>query len=449
MIKMSQLKSDNNLENERNTFEKITHMPSPFINNFQDNKNQKKIELKKVKVILPNLSKSNILISNDRINIDDNSFTINNNKDINNTVLKNTPERNNIKIKKYLNLNKSVSFPSLNRQNILLNEKKINEYSSKKFLDFSSRNLSKSYNFKKNMLNNKIQQNKHLLKSSLSNNYIRLDKNLYRSQHIIFKKIKYDNSKTNKDLTKSTFQISKIKLNESISDKKLKLKTNLSYKNVGSTNFFRSDLSIIDIPKHSRFFKISQNNSVSARRVYNHYLRKSREEKITQPIKNYKRFFDDKSRSFLQKLSRIYCENKNFLSIVKELKDNNRLAYKKDFDIEEYQSTIIELMDQRVSQKYIFDLQNEYRALNKKLDGVIEPKGRFTLLAEKLRYNLPSYLLEKMRKLDKEAILSRMKYYNKFKYFRKGNKLRSRFNENSNDKNKNSLDNNKEKDDSI
>ena len=137
----------------------------------------------------------------------------------------------------------------------------------------------------------------------------------------------------------------------------------------------------------------------------------------------------------MEKLSRIYCENQNFLSIVKELKDNNKIAFKKDFNIEEYQSTIIELMDQRISQKYLLDLQNDYRALNKKLNGIIEPKGRFTILAEKLRYNLPSYLLEKMKQLDKETINSKMKYYNQFKNFKKGNKLISRFNDNSNSPN--------------
>ena len=88
-------------------------------------------------------------------------------------------------------------------------------------------------------------------------------------------------------------------------------------------------------------------------------------------------------------------------------------------------------MDQRVSQKYLLDLQNDYRALNKKLYGIIEPKGRFTILAEKLRYNLPSYLLEKMKKLDEDSIISKMKYYNQFKSFKKGNKLKCRFNDDS------------------
>ena len=39
----------------------------------------------------------------------------------------------------------------------------------------------------------------------------------------------------------------------------------------------------------------------------------------------------------MEKLSRIYYENKNFFAIIKEIKDNNKIAFKPDFDIEEYQ----------------------------------------------------------------------------------------------------------------
>ena len=62
-------------------------------------------------------------------------------------------------------------------------------------------------------------------------------------------------------------------------------------------------------------------------------------------------------------------------------------------------------MNQRLSQKHLLDLQNDHRVLNKKLNGIVEPKGRFTILADKLRYNLPLYLLEKLKQLDKDTIL--------------------------------------------
>ena len=93
-------------------------------------------------------------------------------------------------------------------------------------------------------------------------------------------------------------------------------------------------------------------------------------------------------------------------------------------------------MNQRLSQKHLLDLQNDYRVLNKKLNGIVEPKGRFTILAEKLRYNLPLYLLEKLKQLDKDSILTRMRYYNKFKKFKSENKLINRFEVNPNKRKK-------------
>lgn len=423
---MSELKIFNNTENDHNSYQKVTHLPNPTINdNMQGNLRKSEIKYpKRVKIILPNLSKSNILF-NRNINKDI-SHNLKNNKNefknINNkSIINYSSDRNTIKIPKRLHLNKSISFPSLKTPTII-NDKNINDYSSKRFLNFSINNNSLSV---KNIFNNNNQKNRQLIKSNLlSNKYIRLEKpNLFRDKIFDFNTHKNKdisksciNYKNAKDITTSTFKISKIKLNESGFDtsKERKKITALSGKNTGSKTFFRNDSTIIGIPKHSHFFKIAQKDNVTAKRIYKHYLRKSKGE-IIRPIRNYKRFFDDRSKTFMEKLSRIYCENKNFLGIIKEIKDNNKIAFKQDFNIEEYQSTIIELMDERVSQKYLFDLQNDYRALNKKLNGIIEPKGRFTILAEKLRYNLPLYLLEKMKQLDKQSILSRVKYYNKFK----------------------------------
>jgi hypothetical protein len=236
-------------------------------------------------------------------------------------------------------------------------------------------------------------------------------------------------STINQNLDNSTIKISKIKLNEIFPNKPRITKLNLNNgnsKNLHNRSIFRHNSTIIDLPNHSHFFKISQKDNISAKKIYKHYLNKSAGE-IVHPIRNYKRFFDNRSKTFLEKLSRIYCEDRNFLSSIKELKHNKKIAFKDDFNIEEYQSTLIELMDQRVSQKNLIDLQNDYKALNRKLYGLIEPKGRFTILAEKLRFNLPLYLLERFKQLDKESVLSRMRFYNKFKRFKNENKLVSRF----------------------
>ena len=164
-----------------------------------------------------------------------------------------------------------------------------------------------------------------------------------------------------------------------------------------------------------------------------------RASEITLPVNNFNIFFQDKTHTAKEKLKRIYCENKNFDALMRELKDNKKIAYKNDFDIEEYQNILLEILEKRVSQKNLINLQDEYRELNKKIFSVFEPKGRFTFLAEKLRYNLPSFLLEKFKQLDKDSIMNKMNYYNQFKYFKNDKKLEIKFGrqDDKNKKNKN------------
>ena len=401
----------------------------------KNNNIEKAYSSKKVKIILPNLSKNNVsnIINNQNVKKDNIS---------NNSINDSSYNRINIKVCK--SFIQKVSIPSLKKF-----DKNIKEY-SKKNINFSNRNLNKSVYLNKDNYN--IQKNRENIRNNLlSNRSVRFGetnffKNRYREPKVNQDKNILNLTNKNKDnenVTKSTFHISKIKLNDALKDNKLTQKLNISQscKNFRSLNYyFKHNSSIINLPnKHSNFFKLSQKDNVSARRIYRHYLKKSAKE-IIQPIKNYKKFFDDRNKNFFEKLSRIYCENQKYLSIIKEIKDNKKIAFKNDFNIEEYQSTIVELMDQRVSQKYLIDLQNEYRTLNKKIFGVIEPKGRFTILAEKLRYNLPLYLLERLKQLDKDTIISRMKYYNRFKKFKKENKLVSRFV--GNKKKNNSFNNN-------
>ena len=65
-------------------------------------------------------------------------------KNINNkSIINYLSDRNTIKIHKGLLLNKSISFPSLKNPN-LLKDKNINDYSSKRFLNFSNKNINNS-----------------------------------------------------------------------------------------------------------------------------------------------------------------------------------------------------------------------------------------------------------------------------------------------------------------
>ena len=331
-------------------------------------------------------------------------------------------------------LSKSTSFPNLMENNMKKYEKKIMNYSNKiqnnkqskenYFKNYASvRNINKANKIRNNFFAEHIKnidkellkrQNTKITKDSRNTKEksINLTKNTNTNDDIS----KEDKNASNFNKSKSTiFKISKINLSKypisKISEKKQKKTYNSS---------------LINIPKYSKFYHQSQKDSIGAHTIYNYYLNKSVPE-ITLPVKNYTKLFNDKKQTVMEKLKRIYCENKNFDSLMRELKDNHKLAYKNDFDIEEYQNTLLELLEKRVSQKHLIDLQDDYRDLNKKMFNVFEPKGRFTFLAEKLRYNLPSFLLEKMKQLDRDSILSKMKYYNQFKHFKKDKKLVIKF----------------------
>ena len=336
-------------------------------------------------------------------------------------------------------LNKSTSLPNLLEKNINKIEKKImNNSNNIKDNEQLKENYYKNYASMRNLNNtNKIRNNffadqiKHIDKDLFKRKNTKNTKDSRNSKEKSINLTKNTNTKDetskegktlkNFNQSKSTiFKISKIYL------KKKPDIYRISQSNRHNNNKNLNSSIVTTIPKYSKFFRQSQKDDIDAHTIYKYYLNKSSSE-ITYPVKNYKQLFNDKSHTVMEKLKRIYCENKNFDSILKEIKSNRKIAFKNDFDIEEYQNTLLEILEKRVSQKNLIDLQDDYRDLNKKIYNIFEPKGRFTFLAEKLRYNLPSFLIEKMKQLDKDSIISRMKYYNQFKHFKKDKKLVIKF----------------------
>ena len=336
------------------------------------------------------------------------------------------------------NLNKSTTFPYLKESEL----KKFEEKNSAKIASYSNRLLdNKSAKIKGNYINFMSMRNSGNQINKIKNNFFKDKIKQFKNSYL-----NRQNTKESKSSKEKTL-ISKLTKNTNTIDETSKETKNYNLNNSKSTIFKISkinlnkyrmsrinedqikkpyNLSASSIPKHSKFYRLSQKDSIGSHTIYKYYLNKSSSE-ITLPVKNYQKIFDSKNKSIHEKLKRIYCENKNFDSLMRELKDNRKLAYKDDFDIEEYQNTLLEILEKRISQKNLIDLQDDYRDLNKKLFNVFEPKGRYTFLAEKLRYNLPSFLLEKMKKLDQDSIINRMNYYNQFKQFKKDKKLVVKF----------------------
>ena len=404
------------------------------INNINDSLNKNTdidLDTKELKknLILPSLKRNYLTISTKQ----------NEKKIVFNSMKKYGQElKNSLNSKKKV-LNKSSSIPNL-RENELKTiktkyEGKIFNYSNRLLDNRSTKikgNYSKNYlsmrepnkinKIKKNFFEDKVKDFKKNINNRQNSKESRNSKGKKNSPNVT-KNSNDENSKEAKNLyhlnhsKSSIFKISKINLNKYPMSK-------INENPVRTKQTYMS--SIINIPKYSKFYHKSQKDSIGSHTIYKYYLNKSSSE-VTLPVQNYNRLFQDKKHTFIEKLKRIYCENPNFNALLKELKDNKKIAFKDDFDIEEYQNTLLEILEKRVSQKHLIDLQDDYRELNKKLFNVFEPKGRFTFLAEKLRYNLPSFLLEKMKQLDKDSIINRMKYYNQFKYFKNDKKLVIKF----------------------
>ena len=373
------------------------------------------------KISIPNIIKQNLILPN----LNSNYATLSTNNINENKIAFNPMKKYEQKnIDKTKHLNKSSSYKNLEERDL----KEYNEKYKGKILSNSNRVLNnESLKMKGSYINNNYQSMRNQ-KIKLKNNFFGDRIQQYKRALLNGQYSKNSNDKINLNITKnntntneenskdtknSIYKLSKINLN----------KYPMTRINNGQNNKNLKNSPYSKIHKHSKFFRQSKKKDISSQTIYKYYINKSSSEVIL-PVKNYDKLFDNKRTTVVEKLKRIYCENKNFDFIIQELKDNRKLAFKDDFDVEEYQNALLEILEKRISHKNLVNLQDDYRELNKKLYNVFEPKGRFTFLAEKLRYNLPSFLIEKLRQLDKDSIISRMNYYNQFKEFRKDNKLK-------------------------
>ena len=166
--------------------------------------------------------------------------------------------------------------------------------------------------------------------------------------------------------------------------------------------------------KFSKFFKISKNRNVSARNIYEYYISEDlKENNLDDPIDNFTKFVEKKYRNPNKKFNKLYGINKSYLIRLQEIKNNNSIAYKDDFNLQEYQKILCGMIRKRVRSDNIYILKEDYKKFNEKLNkGFLSHKGRFSQLAEKIRYNAPSYLVNKLKKLDEDKLKAKAKYFN-------------------------------------
>ena len=248
-------------------------------------------------------------------------------------ILNKSSSLQNLKEKEFNRIKEKYENKIMNYSNRLLENKnsKIKVNHLKNFV--SMREPNRTNKIKKSFFDDKIKHfekigiNRKNTKDSRNSKEKSINLNLTKNTNTNDETSKEAKSFNNFYNSKSTiYKISKIKLN------------NYPMSKINETQNKKRQAynpRVSSIPKHSPFFHQSQSDAVGTQTIYKYYLNKSSSD-ITLPVKNFNKLFRDKSHSVYEKLKRIYCENKNFEALIRELKDNRKLAFKDDFDIEEY-----------------------------------------------------------------------------------------------------------------
>ena len=165
----------------------------------------------------------------------------------------------------------------------------------------------------------------------------------------------------------------------------------------------------------SEFYKLSKNPDVSARNIYQHYILEEMKDEIPDTSKNFTKYILKKYKNPQNKLNELYGINEDNMRRIKEIKSNKMIALKSDFNVKEYQNILCGLIKKRCDNDSIVNLKKKYEQFNedtKNYKRNIKYKGRYTKLADKLRKNAPSYLINRLKQLDEENLILKAKYFN-------------------------------------
>ena len=155
------------------------------------------------------------------------------------------------------------------------------------------------------------------------------------------------------------------------------------------------------------FLLRSKEEKYTANDIIIHYLKENeRDNSKNIPFKNFKKYLQGIDYGkFNYDLKKIYGYSEKFLKRMEVIKKNNIIAYKKDFNIEDYQNTLLKILKERVSEKSYIKLQASYKQFNERNYGLLIPRGRYVSLAEKLKDFLSRDIYEKMKRTDRNYLL--------------------------------------------
>ena len=164
----------------------------------------------------------------------------------------------------------------------------------------------------------------------------------------------------------------------------------------------------------SEFYKISKNSDVSARSIYKHYILEEMKDETPDMSNNFTKYVLKKYKSPQIKLNHLYGINEDNLRRIREIKNNNAIALKSDFNVKEYQNILCGMIKKRCDNDSIIYLKKKYEKFNEEVRNYkrnFKYKGRYTKLADKIGKNAPSYLINRLKQLDEENLISKAKYF--------------------------------------
>ena len=217
---------------------------------------------------------------------------------------------------------------------------------------------------------------------------------------------KNNNEDNNKDKDNNVLIISENKENDSFISKNSETIEN------SSKNLFQKKMSHkLYTPKYSKFYKFSKDRNVSANNIYNHYINEEMNDShlINDPLKNLTKYLEKKHNN---QFNDLYMIDKNSFMRLKEIKDNNSIAYKEDFDVKEYQQVLCGMLKKRIGKMNMCGLKDDYRKLNEIIERrYLSYKGRYSKLADKISNFAPMFLIEKLHKLDEDNLKNKAKLF--------------------------------------
>ena len=117
----------------------------------------------------------------------------------------------------------------------------------------------------------------------------------------------------------------------------------------------------------SEFYKISKNSDVSARSIYKHYILEEMKDETPDMSNNFTKYVLKKYKSPQIKLNHLYGINEDNLRRIREIKNNNAIALKSDFNVKEYQNILCGMIKKRCDNDSIIYLKKKYEKFNEEV----------------------------------------------------------------------------------